>query len=179
MKKVVLTDLRDENLYNGTLLKDIMRWVNDKEVMFFFANVKGRIKQAEEIEFLKSIIYSANDIVYSIRLKDGTYIGQVSINKIDWVAKTARLFMVITPKQQGKGYAVTAIQEAQRKAFLMLGLNKLYIIVRYDNEKGRHLYKRCGFETEGILREEYFVNGKYYDMVRMSILKREFPLWWK
>jgi diamine N-acetyltransferase len=176
MKQIALKDIRTEHF--GTLLDNVMKWVNDEEVTFYFARLQRYISFEEETEFLRNIKTSTTDRVFSVWDED-KYIGQVSINKIDWIAGTGRVFCVITPEYQGQGYAIPIIKEIQKYAFFIFNLNKLYLIVRYDNEKGRYIYKRCGFEVEGVLREEYRVGEKYYDMVRMAILKKDYNLWWK
>lgn len=163
----------------ATDLPHVMDWVNDEEITFYFASMQDTIKYDEEKKFMQALLQSNTDRVYSIYDQNNVYIGQASINKIDWIAKTGRLFLVFKKEFHGKGLAKQAIREAQRKAFMELNLNKIWLITRYKNEKDRHLYKRCGFETEGILREEYLVNGAYHDMARMSMLAREFKAWWK
>ena len=40
-----------------------------------------------------------------------------------------------------------------------------------DNERGLHLYKKLGFEVEGIRRNAAFREGKYCDVVMMAQLK--------
>lgn len=168
---VVLRDLSTADLPN------IMKWVNDKDIRFYFANNKP-VTEVEEHGFIERLIDSKYDRAYTIETEAGEYIGQVSINKIDPVAQTGRLFLVITKAFQGKGYAIAAIKAVQDIAFNHEGLNKLYLIVRYDNEKARYLYKKCGFETEGVLREEYRANNMFYDMVRMAMLKKDYTHWW-
>jgi RimJ/RimL family protein N-acetyltransferase len=42
-----------------------------------------------------------------------------------------------------------------------------------SNSRSRGIYQRLGFVEEGILREEYFLDGQWHDMVRMSALARE------
>ena len=53
-------------------------------------------------------------------------------------------------------------------------LHKVWLIVREDNERAKFIYQRAGFSIEGTLCDEYFVNDKYYTMIRMAILDREF-----
>jgi lysyl-tRNA synthetase class I len=35
-------------------------------------------------------------------------------------------------------------------------------------------YEKSGFKIEGILRDEMYRNGRYYDMIRMSVLRPEY-----
>ena len=57
------------------------------------------------------------------------------------------------------------------RAFGELDLHKLWLIVRRSNLKAQAMYLRAGFEFEGVLRDEYCVNGQFYDMVRMGIVR--------
>jgi RimJ/RimL family protein N-acetyltransferase len=35
-------------------------------------------------------------------------------------------------------------------------------------------YEKSGFKREGVLRQEIYRNGKYYDAIRMSVLRQEY-----
>jgi RimJ/RimL family protein N-acetyltransferase len=177
MKEVMLEQITLENMNKH--IDHIMTWVNDPEVTFYFANRQKKISKPEEILFLHDVLSSRFDVLYSVFNYRREYIGQVSINKIDWAGETGRLFLVITKKQQKKGYARPVISEVQGKFFTELKLNKLYLITRNNNKKARRLYSSMGFQVEGVLREEYKVRGKRYDMVRMGLLKSEWEeRWW-
>ena len=56
-------------------------------------------------------------------------------------------------------------------AWRELDLHKVWLIVRRDNRSAQAMYLKIGFDFEGVLRDEYRVNERYYDMVRMSILR--------
>jgi len=43
-----------------------------------------------------------------------------------------------------------------------------------DNKGSIKVNEKCGFKTEGVLREAVFKNGKYQDLNLMSVLKRDF-----
>lgn len=75
--------------------------------------------------------------------------------------------MALCRSAQGKGYAPHILKALQEKAMEM-GLHKLWLIVREENEKARAKYRKAGFQEEGVLRDEYFVRGKFYNMVRMG-----------
>ena len=41
-----------------------------------------------------------------------------------------------------------------------------------SNDNGQYKsYKKCGFTVEGVLKNEIFKDGKYYDEIIMSIFK--------
>ena len=39
------------------------------------------------------------------------------------------------------------------------------------NRAAQAMYLKLGFDFEGVLQDEYFVQGRFYDMVLMSILR--------
>ena len=45
-----------------------------------------------------------------------------------------------------------------------------------ENERARRTYGRVGFVEEGVLREEYLHDDTWRDMVRMSLLAREWAV---
>ena len=48
------------------------------------------------------------------------------------------------------------------------GARKLSLRVLGDNTVARGLYESCGFAVEGVLRDEFLVDGRYVDDVLMA-----------
>lgn len=153
-------------------LPHVMTWVNDREVMQYFANRQTDIGEDEERRYLASLIASKTDRAWSI-FDDDTYVGQCSINQIYWPAKNGRVFLALRRAMQGQGYGPRALEALVRLAWDELELHKLWLIVRRDNKKAQAMYVRLGFEFEGVLTDEYCVAGTWFDMVRMGLVQRE------
>ena len=149
-------------------LDHVMGWVNDHEVLQYFANRQADISREEEARYLARLVDSRHDRAFSIFAGD-RYVGQCSINQIYWPAKNGRLFIVIQKDAQGCAYGPAALRALMRLAWEELGLHKLWLIVRRDNRGAQAMYLKLGFDFEGVLLDEYRVNGRYYDMVRMAI----------
>ena len=49
-------------------------------------------------------------------------------------------------------------------------LRKAWLQVNTNNNSAIHIYKKAGFQIEGKLIKERFINGKYRDEYRMAIL---------
>jgi RimJ/RimL family protein N-acetyltransferase len=47
---------------------------------------------------------------------------------------------------------------------------KISLVTREDNDRAIALYKKMGFEEEGILKKENYINGVYYNTVMMSLI---------
>ncbi|MCD6537557.1 GNAT family N-acetyltransferase [Candidatus Bathyarchaeota archaeon] len=51
------------------------------------------------------------------------------------------------------------------------GMHKIELYVVEDNKVAIHLYKKFGFEIEGVSKDSFFgSNGKYHNMVKMGLL---------
>jgi RimJ/RimL family protein N-acetyltransferase len=151
-------------------LPGVMQWVNDREVMQYFASRQSSISVEEERRYLESLLASASDRVFSIFAGE-RYVGQCSINQIYWPARNGRIFLVILKEEQGNGYGDAALKELVRIAFSPpLSLHKLWLIVRRDNRVAQAKYLRHGFDFEGVLRDEYCVGNRFFDMVRMGLV---------
>jgi diamine N-acetyltransferase len=151
-------------------LPHVMTWVNDREVMQYFANRQQAITEDEERRYLETLVASRNDRAWSVFAGE-EYAGQCSINQIYWPARNGRGFIALRRSQQGAGIGRTALHLLLEKAWGELELHKVWLIVRRDNRRGQALYLRLGFEFEGVLRDEYCVGGTYFDMVRMGALR--------
>lgn len=157
----------------------VMTWVNDHEVMQYFANRQTDISEDEERAYIEKLVASPNDKAFSLfddsvaqfGRHDEQYVGQCSINQIYWPARNGRLFVVIRKGAQGKGYGSEAIRLLLDHAWNVLDLHKLFLIVRKDNKVAQARYLKLGFDFEGVLKDEYCVNGRYFDMVRMAIIR--------
>lgn len=157
----------------------VMTWVNDQEVTQYFAQRQERIEEEEERGYLERLIASKSDRAFSVFAgpdgpdgdSEASYVGQCSINQIYWPAKNGRVFLVTRRSMQRQGHGAAALAALVAHAFGPLDLHKLWLIVRRDNRRAQAMYLRAGFEFEGVLRDEYCVGDRFFDMVRMGIVR--------
>jgi len=152
-------------------LPHVMTWVNDRDVVQYFANRQTPITEDEERAYLETLVASKVDRAYSIYFAS-EYVGQCSINQIYWPAKNGRVFIAIGKKHQGRGVGPSALEQLIDRAWHELDLHKLWLIVRKDNRSAQAMYLKLGFDFEGVLADEYCVNGRYFDMVRMGLVRK-------
>ncbi len=70
--------------------------------------------------------------------------------------------LAVDPAYQGKGIGGTLVDAAIAEATAR-GAVKLSLRVLSTNEGARRLYARAGFETEGVLVDEFFLDGRDVD----------------
>ena len=59
-------------------------------------------------------------------------------------------------------------------AFEDLNLNRVELSALESNERAIGLYKKIGFQVEGIKRNAYYKQGSYVNKIDMAILKNEY-----
>ena len=154
----------------------ILGWVNDPEIVGNIAAFAGHaFTREQELDYIRKTRASTSDIVWSIEeAATGRYLGQTGLHQIHQRSKVGRLACIIAERgDMGRGFGSAAIRAVLDHGFGVLGLHKVWLMVFSTNERGRRTYARLGFVEEGVLREEYFHQGGWRDMVRMSLLARE------
>lgn len=104
----------------------------------------------------------------------GERVGLVELVEIDSVHRRAEFQIIVVPDHQGKGYASQATRLAMEYGFSVLNLYKIYLRVDTENQKATHIYEKLGFKVEGVLKHEFFMQGKYRDVTRMCLFQHEF-----
>ena len=158
----------------------VMTWVNDPAVVGNLAAFAGTpMTRAQELAWIQSTLRSPTDVVFSVfAADDERYLGQIGLHQIHARSKVARIGVVIAAKtEMGRGYGTAAIRALLDHAFGpgpdSVGLHKVWLMIFAHNTRSRGIYERIGFVQEGLLRDEYFHDGAWHDMARMSILARE------
>ena len=105
---------------------------------------------------------------------NGENAGLMELVEIDLIHRRAEFQIIVSPDQQGKGVATRATKLAMDYGFGVLNLHKIYLIVDSDNKKAIKIYEKSGFRIEGQLLQEFFVNGKYRDAIRMCLFQKDF-----
>jgi RimJ/RimL family protein N-acetyltransferase len=166
--------LRDLSLQDVSLIRT---WFNDPEINHFL--IEGFPKTKVEIERFVEVQNGGFDPLnraLAITLgEDPTCIGTLGCYNIDWHSRNAELGVVIGRKEHlGKGYGTEAVKLLLSFAFNELGLHRIFLRAFGFNKRAIHCFRKCGFVEEGRLRETYFREGTYHNILVMSILEEEY-----
>ena len=77
--------------------------------------------------------------------------------------------MGLLPQFRGRGIGKRLIAQALDAA-QAFGLQRVELTVRENNVNAIALYKKVGFEIEGVQREAILVDGKHENLILMGLL---------
>jgi len=97
-------------------------------------------------------------------------IGYTEFKNLDG---TPEIGIDLAEKYQGKGYASDALRLLCDYAFGFLFLKQLIVHVAADNEVSLRLFGSLGFVRCGLLKEWWFVGGKFKDVILMQRIRPE------
>jgi ribosomal protein S18 acetylase RimI-like enzyme len=104
---------------------------------------------------------------------DGVIAGYVHVVPTLRFASNAHVRSIIglavDPARQRSGLGRLLLEEVIAEARAH-GIRRLRLRVLEPNTAARALYERCGFEVEGILREEFFLDGRYVDDLLLALV---------
>jgi len=152
----------------------ITGWINDPEVTGTLQTYRPMTLEAEE-EFIATNTRSEHAVVLGIVVKaSDQLIGVTGLEGIDFKNGHAQFGLFIGEKGEwGKGYASETTELMVAHAFDTLNLNRVWLHVYENNDRAIRAYEKVGFQREGVLRQETYRQGRYWDTVVMAILRQE------
>ena len=168
-KRVYLRALEKEDLIC------IQKWSNDPEIRKLTGEVAS-MDQADADKFLERVYNDDARKWFVIVIKENNQvIGEAGLLRMFPAWHTTDISVIIGEKDAwGKGYGTEAILLLLDYAFRCLNFHRVAIGVVGFNKKAISFWKKIGFKKEGVQRDGYYYNHKYFDFVMMSILEDEF-----
>ncbi len=102
------------------------------------------------------------------------FVGYLSLQKINYINRNGNFGVILLKKFRGKGYSVEAMKLFFTYVFNQINLRKIKLEVLKENEKAIKIYQDLGFNEEGILKEHIYQDGKYKDLLLMSLFSKDF-----
>lgn len=155
-----------------------LKWINDESINRFL-KVMSPITENREREYLEGLGKDPNNITYAIETLEGKFIGLMGLHRIDWIAGMATTGSIIGDKEYwGKGYGTDAKMLLLHYAFHRLNLKRINSSTIAFNKRSAGCLLKCGYKHEGVRKNYYFRDGKYWDQNLYRIFRGDFePLW--
>jgi RimJ/RimL family protein N-acetyltransferase len=157
-------------------------WINDPEVthFMFYGQLPRTLEQVQSFLEGGSQIANENNVIFVICNNQHKPIGFCGL--YDWhrTARKAEMRILLGDKKTwGKGIGTEVVELITWYGFDRLNLHRIYLGFTASNKAAKSAYSASGYKSEGILREDIYRNGTYYDSIRMGILRSEYkgPRW--
>ncbi len=158
-------------------IEALMNWRNKESFRRNFREhreltTRDQLSWIESLDKTKHINY-----MFSIIDQEGRLIGACGLLYINWIARFADFsFYIGDSDEYCKGErSEEACELLINYGFNILNLNKIWMeLYEFDTDKISHFTSKFGFVQDGILRENCYHNGRYYDSHIYSLLRRDF-----
>ncbi len=102
------------------------------------------------------------------------FVGNCGLLEIDWQNRLAEIGIHIGEKSYwNQGFGTKVLRLMLKHGFENLNLHRIWLRVFENNQRALRAYEKAGFTLEGKFREAQFIEGKYVDVMIMSMLQSE------
>ena len=158
-------------------LQQFAAWLNDPEVRQGLAHYRPFSMVEEERWFENMLERPADEHPMVIEVQDeGNWraIGNCGLMLFDWRIRMAEAGIFIGEKRLwDQGYGSEAMVLLVRHGFETLNLNRISLRVYETNLRAIRSYEKVGFIHEGRLRQAEYQEGRYLDVLLMSVLRSD------
>ena len=156
-------------------------WLNDHEVNRYMCT--GRLPVADKNVFAPD---NEKDLLFMImcnEFKDddgkwvtdemySSYIGTISLHKIDWISRKAEVGYMIGDKDYwGRGIATDVVGLITDYGFNRLNMHKITAGVVAGNEGSIKVLTKNGYTHYATEPDDHFLEGRYFDTERFYKLQ--------
>ena len=151
-------------------------WMNDDEVTYFMFTGQWPTTVGQLSEEIRRQTANPAHTIFLIEDRATRKpIGYAGLYDIHPTARKAEFRILLGAKEfWNKGYGTEVTELLTFYGFDRLNLNKVWLGVTENNIGAVRAYEKAGFKVEGRLRQELYRNSRYYDAIRMSMIRDEY-----
>lgn len=156
---------------------EIMELRGNPETMKYIPRplVKTKEDAINHFKMIDKKIESNEGINWAITLKGNPkLIGIIGHYRIQPENYRCEIGYMILPENNGKGIVTEAIKVVLKYGFDDLQMHSIEAVIDPENTASERVLQKNGFVKEAHLIENEFAEGKFWDSVIYSILKRNF-----
>ena len=164
--------LRDARLLERELLQNrdwLRRWEATNPVAPMNFDVRGSIRN------LLSHARDGFGLPFLIEYK-GEIAGQLNVSAISYGSvSSATIGYWVSERFAGKALTPTAVALATDHCFFSMGLHRMEICIRPENEPSLRVTEKLGFRYEGLRRRYIHINGDWRDHFCFALTVEDVP----
>jgi len=157
--------------------KKINEWRRYPEIIAKTGGSVFFVSSEKDKKWVEEKIFNDQSLYLAICLKENDeMIGYLSVVDIDWRNRKAQWGGITIGRKDlwNQGYAKEAARLMLEYVFREMGLHRFYGHWLESHGVSIKMGERLGFNREGILKDSVFKNGRFHNLVVMSLLKDEF-----
>ena len=156
-------------------LDAVLPWFQDVEDLARFdRTTRVPLNQAHAEEWWKDA-FAAPDASrqcwFVVESSAGQVVGLAGLDSISSINRDAVVAVFVDKAVRRSGVGIRAAALLLDLAFRQLGLNRITSYYRLDNHHSRDLVAKIGCQIEGTMRQAWFAEGQFHDMVVVGILR--------
>jgi len=127
----------------------------------------------EQVAARVSVRIAADDRIdwAIVRADDGEFLGEAMLRRIDLHNESADFYIALGNSTLfGKGYGSEASKAVIDFSVGVLKLHRVTLEVVDFNTRAQRIYGKLGFHQEGLLRDAWFWDGEWSDVILMALL---------
>ena len=125
--------------------------------------------------WFKRYLCDPSSLIFIAHVQTLCWVGYGQLKHIDRLHRSAELGSHIDPEWQDEGWGTKLVLSLLEVALMKLGMHRVWLEVFADNARAIHVYEKCGFMREGIQRDKILKDGRFEDVVVMSIINEICP----
>ncbi len=132
-------------------LASIALWDRDDEVTLFSGKKFGG-DAVMNAAWWRDLLTNPLRIGFAVQTVNGVLIGDAELEHITWTNGEAELRISIGDKRHwNQGYGSRAVWELLDVAYERIGLQRIYLRVKKDNQRAIRVYEKSGFKKVAML----------------------------
>lgn len=153
-----------------------LNWFNDSFVSEHNGHHFFPFSREDALAYIRRMGSPNDELALAVAAADDDrHIGNVALKKIDRIAMTAEIALVIGDRSMwGRGVGSEVCRLMMDHAFDTLNLRRIHCATYETNVAMQKLAVALGMREEGRRRQAAFKNGKYIDIIEFGVLCDEY-----
>ncbi len=159
-------------------VEKIYAWQNNVRLRDSIKGFRFPMQRSTAAKWLASLADSnaQSEVAYAIYFQNEA-VGIINLHALNHFQRKAKLTVYIGEERfQSRGIGFVSCALMLDYAFNGLDLRKVSLEVVAKNAPAVALYEKLGFQREGLLRKDYYLDGAEHDVLLYGMHKSEFSL---
>ena len=154
---------------------EYLKWLNDEEVTRYL-EIFEPYSEKQLRDYLEVVDKNSTVLFWAIHIKhNNKHIGNIKIDPVNRYHGLGEYGIMMGDRTEwGKGYAAEVSKAIINYCFTEEKLRKITLGVVDENLAAVNLYKKLGFETEGLYKRHGLYSGHYCHLLRLAIFNPDY-----